>query len=149
VHITNPKPSVFAKRNVPPTASVLLKLKPGAELTKQQIKGISYLVANSVERLTPEHVSIIDQHGNMLNDKPDPNDLSGADLTHLEYQQKIEGAYVKRIETMLSEILGPGRAVARVTAELNFNRFEKEEEAYDPAGIVTRSERTVQENAGL
>lgn len=145
VHITTPKRSVFASRDVLPTASVLLKLRAGSELTKPQIKGIAHLVAGGVERLTPENVTILDQFGKLLNDTPAEGEGAGADLTRLQYQRDMEGAYSKRIETMLSEILGPGKAVARVTADIDFNTFEKEEESYDPAGIVMRSEREVQE----
>ena len=149
IHITNPERSVFTKRDVLPTASVLLKLKAGSELTNPQIKGIANLVAGSVERLTPENVTILDTHGNMLNQKPASDDLNGVDLTRLEYQRSIEGSYSKRIETMIGEILGPGKAVARVTADVDFSKYEKEEEAYDPSGKVTRSERAVEEAAGL
>ena len=149
VHITNPERSVFVKRDVAPTASVLLRLKPGSELTKPQIKGISHLVSGCVERLTPENVTIMDSQGNMLSEKREKDDLKGADLARLEYQREIEAAYVKRIETMLSEILGPGRAVARVSAEMDFNSMEREEESYDPAGVVKRSEREVEEGAGV
>ncbi len=149
IHITNPERSVFTKRDVLPTASVLLKLKAGSELTNPQIKGIANLVAGSVERLSPENVTILDTHGNMLNQKPASDDLNGVDLTRLEYQRSIEGSYSKRIETMIGEILGPGKAVARVTADVDFSKYEKEEEAYDPSGKVTRSERAVEEAAGL
>lgn len=145
VHITTPKRSVFASRDVLPTASVLLKLRAGTELNQAQIKGIAHLVAGGVERLTPENVTILDQHGKLLNEKMNSTDTAGADLTRLQYQRDVENAYVKRIETMLNEILGPGKSVARVTADIDFNSFEKEEEAYDPAGIVMRSEREVQE----
>jgi flagellar M-ring protein FliF len=146
VHITTPKRSVFASRDVPPTASVLLKLKAGIELSQQQIKGVTHLVAGSIERLIPENVTILDQFGKMLNEKKDATETSGADLTNLQYQREIENAYSKRIESMLSEILGHGRSVARVTASIDFSKFEKEEEAFDPAGSVMRSERLIDEN---
>ncbi len=149
VHITTPKQSGFVRKDVAPTASVLLRLKAGAELTKQQIKGIAHLVAGSVERLAPENVTIVDQNGRMLNEKLSPEESGGADLTRLEYQRSVENAYVKRVETMIGEVLGAGRVVARVTAEMDFNKFEKEEEAYDPAGTVARSERSSQEGTGL
>ncbi len=148
VHITSPKRSVFASRDVPPTASVLLKLKAGSELQEAQIKGIAHLVAGSIERLTPENVTILDQRGKLLNDRPSEEQKNGADLTRLQYQREIEASYAKRIESMLAEILGAGKAVARVTASVDFSMFEKEEEAYDPSGTVTRSEREVQENQG-
>ncbi len=148
VHITTPKRSVFASRDVPPTASVLLKLKAGTELTPQQTKGISHLVAGSIERLTPEGITILDQFGKMLNEKKDSQATDGVDLTSLQYQREIENSYSKRIETMLAEILGHGRSVARVTASIDFSKLEKEEESYDPAGTVMRSERSVEENSG-
>jgi flagellar M-ring protein FliF len=146
VHITTPKRSVFASRDVPPTASVLMKLKAGVELSHHQIKGVTHLVAGSIERLTPENVTILDQFGKMLNEKKDSTHTNGADLTNLQYQREIENAYSKRIETMLSEILGHGRSVARVTASIDFSKIEKEEEAFDPAGSVMRSERSIDEN---
>lgn len=149
VHITEPERSSFVKRDILPTASVLLRLKAGAELTPAQIKGIANLVANSVERLTPDNVTIIDSHGNLLNEKKDAQDSSGADVTRLDYKNKIEATYARQIESMLAGVLGPGKAIARVTADVDFNAFEKEEEAYDPGAKVTRSERAVEENAGL
>ncbi len=149
VHITNPERSVFAKRDVLPTASVLLQLKAGQELTTHQVKGIANLVANSVERLTPENVTIVDALGNILNQKQSPDELGGTDSTRLAYKTGIEAEYARRIETMLAEVLGPGRAVARVTVDLDFSKYEKEEEAFDPAGQVIRSERTMSELAGL
>lgn len=149
VHITSPKESLFMKKDSMPTASVLIGLKPGADITPRQVKGIAHLVSGSVERLTPDNVTIIDTKGNMLNEKSDEEELGGADVKKLDYQRQLEAAYAKRIETMLAEVLGPGRAIARVTADMDFNRYEKEEHAYDPAGQVTRSERSVEESAGL
>ena len=145
IHITTPKRSVFSSRDVLPTASVLVKLKAGKELTKPQVKGIAHLVAGSIERLAPEHVTILDQFGKLLNDTPAEGDAAGADLTRMQLQRDMENAYSKRIESMLAEILGQGKVVARVTAEMDFNTFEKEEESYDPAGTVMRSEREVNE----
>lgn len=146
VHIVVPERSAFVKRDAPPTAAVLLRIKPGMELTPAQVKGIVHLVAGSVERLTPENVTVMDSRGNLLTDKKSADSAaSGAEMDRLEYQRSIEAAYSKRIETMLAEILGPGKAVARVTAELDFSKFEKEEESYDPAGTVTRSERSIEE----
>lgn len=145
IHITNPKRSVFASRDILPTASVLLKLKAGTELTQAQTKGIAHLVAGSIERLTPDNVTILDQRGKLLNDKPSEEETSSADITRLQYQRDMENAFGKRIETMLQEVLGTGKAIARVTANVDFNSFEKEEESYDPSGSVTRSERAVEE----
>lgn len=149
VHITNPKRSAFVKRDILPTASVLLKLRAGEELTKQQLKGIANLVANSVERLEADNVSIVDSSGRLLNEKKGSENIQDADLTRLSYQRQLEEALVRRVESMLAEVLGAGRAVARVSAELDFNQYEREEEQYDPAGQVIRSESLTEEQAGL
>ncbi|MDD2943339.1 MAG: flagellar basal-body MS-ring/collar protein FliF [bacterium] len=143
VHITEPKRSLFVKRDVSPTASVLLKLKPAAELTAAQVKGIVNLVSGAVERLTPENVTILDSSGRQLNNRPEEDSLQDSELTRLEYKKNQENQYSQRIESMLAEVLGPGRAVARVTLDLDFNQYEKSEEAFDPSGVVTRSERIV------
>ncbi|MFN8388994.1 MAG: flagellar basal-body MS-ring/collar protein FliF [Bdellovibrionota bacterium] len=148
VHLNIPERSAFVKRDTMPTAAVLLRLKPGQDLTAAQVAGITHLVAGAIDRLTPDNVTVMDSHGNLLSEKKEPDDLNGADVKRLDYQRQIESAYAKRIETMLSEILGAGRAVARVTADLDFSKFEKEEEAYDPAGTVARSERSIEQNAG-
>ncbi len=150
VAIAKPEKSVFAKRENETTASVLLTLRPGAELTKKQIKGITNLVAGSVEGLLPQHVTIVDSFGNLLTpDEENPEELGGAEENRLNYKQALEQSYVHRIEQMLSKVLGPNRVVARVTADLDFSLNEREEEVYDPAGQVIRSERSIEKGTGF
>lgn len=149
VHITRPEKTVFAKHANPPTASVMLKLRPGMELDKKQIKGISNLVAGSVEGLKAENVSIVDVYGNLLtSSEEDKSESFGGEATRIQYQREIEKGYIQRIEQMLTKVLGPGKVIARVTADLDFSVNEREEESYDPAGQVIRSERTIAEGSG-
>lgn len=148
VHISQPEKTIFAKQAQDPGASVLLKLKPGSELDKKQIKGITNFVASGVEGLKPEKVTIIDEFGNLLSARPEEGDDFGADATRLQYVREVERGYVQRIESMLAKVLGPGKVVARVTAELDFSSNEREEESYDPGGKVIRSERSVEEGSG-
>ena len=51
VHISEPEKSIYSKAASEATASVLIKLKPGKELSKAQTKGIMNLVAGSVDGL--------------------------------------------------------------------------------------------------
>jgi flagellar M-ring protein FliF len=149
VHISLPEKSVFQKTGPNATASVLLKLRPGGELDKKRVKGIANLVAGSVEGLLPENVSIIDTLGNLLTESEEERDGSdlGGDSPRLQYQREIEKGYVQRIEQMLQRVIGPGRVVARVTADLDFSSSERQEESYDPSGQVIRSERSVAEGS--
>ncbi len=148
VHISQPEKTIFAKQAQDPGASVLLKLKPGSELDKKQIKGITNFVASGVEGLKPENVTIIDEFGNLLSARPEEGDDFGADATRLQYSREIERGYVQRIESMLAKVLGPGKVVARVTADLDFSSSEREEESYDPGSRVIRSERSIEEGSG-
>lgn len=149
VHISQPEKTVFAKSAQEPSASVLLKLRPGAELDKKQISGISNFVASSVEGLKPQHVTIIDMYGNLLtSSEPEGGEGHlGADAGRLLYIREVEKGYAQRIEVLLAKVLGPGRVVARVNADIDFSSSEREEESYDPSGQVVRSERTVEEGA--
>ncbi|MCB0340249.1 MAG: flagellar M-ring protein FliF, partial [Bdellovibrionales bacterium] len=148
-HISKPEKTVFAKKGTEPSASVLLRLRPGGELSKKQVRGIAHLVAGSVEGLDVTAVTIIDVYGNMLTGPDDENsDELGIDATRIQYVRDIEQAYVSRIESMLSKVLGAGKAVARVTAEFDFSRSEREEESFDPGGQVIRSEKIIEENSG-
>lgn len=147
VHISQPERTIFAKQAQDPSASVLLKLRSGGELDKKQIRGIANFVANGVEGLKAEDVTIIDVYGNLLTPKDDEGDELGADATRLTYTKEVEKSYAQRIESMLAKVLGPGKVVARVTADLDFSSNEREEESYDPGGQVIRSERSIEEGA--
>jgi flagellar M-ring protein FliF len=148
VHISQPEKTIFAKAAQDPGASVLLKLRPGSDLDKKQIRGIANFVASGVEGLKPENVTIIDVYGNLLTPKDEEGEELGADATRLTYTREVEKSYANRIESMLAKVLGPGKVVARVTADLDFSSSEREEESFDPGGQVTRSERVIEEGVG-
>ena len=67
VHITFPKDSLFLDSQKPAKASVLVKLRPGTQLSRQNVAAICQLVASAVEGLLPEAVSVLDTSGNLLN----------------------------------------------------------------------------------
>lgn len=148
VHIVQPEKSVFAKRGNIATASVMLKLRPGAKLEAKQIKGIQNLVSGSVEGLAIENVSIIDVYGNLLTTKDEGQESLTLEATRLQYQREVERGFTDRIEQMLSKILGADKVIARVTADMDFSLNEREEESYDPGGQVMRSERMIEEGTG-
>ncbi len=148
VHISQPEKTIFANQAQEPGASVLLKLRPGGELDKKQIRGIANFVASGVEGLKQENVTIIDVFGNLLTPKDEEGEELGADATRLQYAREVEKGYAQRIEAMLAKVLGPGKVVARVTADLDFSANEREEESFDPGGQVLRSERSIEEGSG-
>ena len=59
VHIALPEDSVFVSKEVLPTASVALEIRPNMYLTPNQIEGIKNLVASAIPKLTKENVCLL------------------------------------------------------------------------------------------
>src|ERR1700681_1454321 len=66
VHVTLPKESVFTDAREPAKASVLVGLRAGSRLSQQNVVAITNLVSSAVEGLSPESISVVDMHGNLL-----------------------------------------------------------------------------------
>jgi flagellar M-ring protein FliF len=146
VNIAIPKPSVFVEKQTPPTASVLVKLKPGMILTPQQIKGIKWLVAAAVPRLKPQNVKIIDQYGNILGENDELTQNNQLLKVEMLYKKRFEKALEDKIVSILAPIVGgKNRVVAKVTADIDFSQVRMKSTIYDPNNVV-RSEQTIEES---
>ena len=145
VHLALPERSLFVADERRPSASVVLKLRPGRRLTPDQVAGVVNLVAASVEGLRPAEVTILDTTGEVLSAPQHGAEEHGPAEVMRDYQREIERAYVQRIESMLERALGPGQAVARVTAMLDLAEVEKTEEIVDPDRVAVKSERRTAE----
>lgn len=138
VHLALPRESLFISEEKPPKASVFLKLKPGARLSRREVQGIVNLVASSVTGLTPENVTVVDTSGRVLyRENAGEEEIS---TEQLAYRRRLEEAYREKIEGLLAQALGPGHALARVSVEIDFTKEVFSEETYDPEGTAIRSE---------
>jgi len=148
VHLAIPRPSVFVRDQQKPSASVLVSLFPGRTLDPAQLAGITHLVASSVPELAPSAVTIVDQAGNLLTQSPGAREANaGLDAGQLKYLQAVEQNFVRRIEAILTPIVGPGNVRAQVTAELDFSTVEQTAETYKPNPSpeqAIRSQQTVE-----
>jgi flagellar M-ring protein FliF len=147
VHLVVPSQRLFREDQKPPTASVVVQLKPGATLSPQQVQGIAYMTAYSVEGLEVENITIMDTRGNLLTSKATRNDMVGLSSTQLEVQSQVEKDLEHKALTLLENTLGAGRAQVKVTAKLNWNRIERTVENYDAERAATLSEER-QESSG-
>lgn len=139
-----PEKKVFADENVAPTASVVVELQPGKVLSEDQVRGITYLVSNSVEGLKAENVSVMDSRGKVLSKKSDESLGNSAEL--MDSRRKIENYFQERIEGILSKVVGEGKVIARVSADLNNKQISKVEETVDPDRTAIRSTSSDQES---
>lgn len=142
VHIVIPSKSLFIEEQEPARASVVLKLKSGRWLTKNQVQGIVHLVSSSVSRLNPQNVTIVDSNGEMLAGFKDRSEAARVSSEQIKFKDKIENSMENKIKTMLETVLGPDKAIVRISCSLNFKREEKTKEIYNPDKVL-RSERLV------
>jgi flagellar M-ring protein FliF len=151
VHITFPKDSLFLDSRQPAKASVLVKLRPGARLSAQNVAAICQLAASAVDGLLPEAVSVVDMQGNLLNrarkasttDDPEPSEAD------IDYRQKLEHDLLTKISSTLDPLLGPDKFRASASVECDFSSAEQNEETYDPSkSVIASSQKTEDINGG-
>ncbi|AWU96677.1 flagellar basal-body MS-ring/collar protein FliF [Azospirillum ramasamyi] len=146
VHLVLPKRELFARQQNPATASVFLKLRPGAQLSRENIQAIQQLIAASVPNLDPNRISIVDDKGSLLA-RGTGSDTAEAMLASAEEKkQAYEGRLARTIEDLLGRTLGYGKVRAEVSADLDFDRITTQSEIFDPESQVVRSTQTVTES---
>jgi flagellar M-ring protein FliF len=64
--------------------------------------------------------------------------------TQHKYQQKMEEYLETKAQSMLDGVLGYGKAIVRVTADLSFEQVEETREMYDPENQIIRSEERIE-----
>ena len=149
VHVTFSKDSVFSDLREPAKASVLVKLRPGAMLTSQNISSIEHLAASAVEGLRPEAVSVVDMNGNLLGKPRASLDTDGgATSASLEYRQSLEHDLLAKIRSTLDPLLGSAKYRAGVTLECDFTSGEQSEETFDPDHSVILTAQKSEDSAG-
>jgi flagellar M-ring protein FliF len=145
VHITLAKDSVFLETRQPAKASVLVKLRPGAQVSAQNVAAICQLTASAVEGLAPEAVSVVDTRGNLLNrarHSASGSDGEPSDAT-LDYRQKIERDLLAKINSTLEPLLGADKFRATASVECDFTSAEQSEESFDPnRSVMVTSQKT-------
>ena len=132
VHLAMPKASVFVRDQQKPTASVLLNLRQGRALDQQQVSAIVHLVASSVPELSPKNVTIVDQSGNLLSETNKPAGSNTLDPSQLKYVQELQQSITKRIESIITPIVGANNIRAEATADVDFSTSEQAAEIYKP-----------------
>ena len=146
VHLAMPKDSIFVSEQKQPTASVLLNLHPGRALDPQQVSAIVHLVASSVPGLPTKNVTVVDQNGSLLSDTSKAASLNGMDPSQTKYVQELQQNVVKRIESIITPIVGPNNVRAEATADVDFSRSEQAVESYKPNqtpdAMAIRSQQT-------
>jgi flagellar M-ring protein FliF len=145
VHLVIPERPLFSRDKTEPSASIVVKARGALEM--QQVRAMRQLVASAVNGLRAQRVSIVDETGRLLADgTADDGNLagSGSDDRQLGLERRLR----EQIESIVTSVVGPGRARVNVNADFDFNRITQTSDRYDPEGRVLRSSQTREESSG-
>lgn len=141
VHLVIPQKSLFIEEELPPSASVVLNLGEGKKMTDKDVTAIVNLLTMSVEGLEKGRVSVADTKGTVLYHPEDETSIEGMTATQFDHKQTIQRNLEMRIQELLYPIIGAGKVIAKVNADLDFSQRTIRKETFDPDGAVVRSEQ--------
>jgi flagellar basal-body M-ring protein/flagellar hook-basal body protein (fliF) len=145
VHLAIPKPSAFTRRREVASASVVLELRGGQQLERNQVDAIVHMVASSIPDLAPERVTVVDQSGRMLT-ITDPNSEAAVNAAQFEQVRRQETSFNQRIRELLEPMTGVGRVNPEVSVDMDFSVIEEAREMYNGEPQKVRSEQ-ISENS--
>jgi flagellar M-ring protein FliF len=128
VHIALPKDQVFVADQGKPTASVLLDLSAGTDLTGEQISAVTNLVSSSIEGMDPADVTVADSNGQVLSAAGQVSSAAGDQRSQME--QEYENRLAANAQKILDATLGPNHAVVSVRADLDLSQRQSTSETY-------------------
>ena len=146
VHLVIPQREIFSRDRQEPRASIVVKLKGSRTLGKSEVNSISHLAATAVPGLDVKNITIVDTKGRPLKLSAGEDDEFGAGGSSQEQKLSFELAMKKRLEALLEQMLGAGKATVQVSADLNFDRIVSNSETYDPDSAVIRSVQSLEES---
>jgi flagellar M-ring protein FliF len=129
VHVALPKDEVFVTEQKKPTASVLLDLAPGTELTGEQIQAVTNLVSSSVQSMDPDQVTVTDSTGHVLS-APGTGITAGAGDARSQVEQEYEARLAANAQQILDTVVGPGRSKVSVRADVDLSQRQSTSETY-------------------
>jgi len=143
VHLVLPERPLFSREKVEPSASIVLRVRGALE--PQQVRAIRHLVSSAVNGLKPNRVSVVDENGRLLADGAMDEIAGGgaADERQINFERRMRD----QVDSIVTSIVGPGRARVQLTAEFDFNRVTQTSDKYDPEGRVVRSSQTREESS--
>jgi len=146
VHLALPEEKLFEKETHG-KASVVLYLVPGVIIEEEQVKGISALIANSVDGINADAVVVVDSDGKLLSDSQGEQTVMGSTGNQWDLKNSVESRLQTKIQDILDGVLGYQNSIAKVSVNLNFEKIERTTEAFDPDKVVILSEERQTESS--
>ncbi|MEN8303867.1 MAG: flagellar basal-body MS-ring/collar protein FliF [Campylobacterota bacterium] len=145
VSLALPKDTLFVSKQVDPTASVMVQLVEGRNLSSKQIRGIKNLVAAAVPKMSSSDVMLINGDGETLGDEDEMAQMGELSSVQQKFKTKEEKKRQRKIVQVISPFVGgDSKVVAQVTIEYDFSIKNSTSEVFDPENVV-RSEQISEE----
>ncbi|MCO7174687.1 flagellar basal-body MS-ring/collar protein FliF [Sporolactobacillus kofuensis] len=122
------------------SASVVLNIVPGTQLSSDQINGLYHLVSKSVPNLPVNNIVIMDQYFNYYDLKN--NDSGNSSLTSTYNQQQaivkdVENNLQRRVTQLLTTMMGQGKVMVNVSADVDFTQSKEKQYLVEPVNPQT------------
>lgn len=149
VMLVMPRDRLFAtEQDKSGSASIMLTLRRGAQISPHQVMSINQLVSSAVPGLSEGHVTITDQSGRLLSDPRHQEDHAlGMPRRQMDIQRSVEEELTRKAQDMLDLAIGPGQSIVRVSADLDFRQIERFNETFDPEARIVIRETVSTENS--
>jgi flagellar M-ring protein FliF len=149
IHLSIPESSPFVSERKPPSASVVLDVERGVTMTGDEIKGIQSLVSSSVDGMRSHNVVVIDSRGKKLSEN-DGDNMSTETANRIALETKLNAQYEKKVEEILSRVIGEGKVIAKVALKMDFTEKVETQTTYDSENAAVVSEvRNEQKMVGV
>ena len=146
VTLALPKQTDFLGDSPKPSASVLVRLRPGVALSGSQITGIVGLVASSVPGLARDHVTVVDQSGAVLN--PTGDGIAMQAPQELELTREVNHRYETLLTDLLVPVLGSGNFRISSDADIDFSQSKESLVKYGDSHVLSQDETVRIKGAG-
>lgn len=145
VHLVIPERQIFSREEQNPSASVVLKTR--GVLDRGQVSAIQHLVAAAVADLTPNHVAIVDDKGDLLAGGEDKSLTDATASDDEDATTSFEDRLRQRIESIVASTVGQGHVRVQVAADMDYDHLGETAEIYDPDSKTLRSSQTVEQTS--
>lgn len=139
IHLSIPEHSPFVSERKPPSASVVLDVERGVTMTGDEIKGVQSLVSSSIDGMRSHHVVVIDARGKKLSEN-DGDNMSTETANRMALESKLNSQYEKKVEEILSRVIGEGKVIAKVAIKMDFTEKIETQTTYDQENSAVVSE---------
>lgn len=149
IHLSIPESSPFVSERKPPSASIVLDVERGVTMTPDEVRGIQSLVSSSVDGMRPFNVVVIDSRGKKLSEN-DGDRMSTETASRIALEAKLNAQYEKKVEDILSRVIGEGKVIAKVALKMDFTEKYETQTSYDSENSAVHSEvRNEQKMVGV